>query len=105
MHCSMMITDYSSACWDAYYQGKPILFYQFDLDQYNKTNGSYIDMETELWGDRCTEQEDLVHLIKDYAENGFQEKQKYAEMRKEYFAYIDHNNCQRTYEYIKSQGY
>ncbi|MDE8682179.1 CDP-glycerol glycerophosphotransferase family protein, partial [Blautia schinkii] len=30
MHCSMMITDYSSACWDAYYQCKPILFYQFD---------------------------------------------------------------------------
>ncbi|MDE8682670.1 CDP-glycerol glycerophosphotransferase family protein, partial [Blautia schinkii] len=28
MHCFMMITDYSSACWDAYYKGKPILFYQ-----------------------------------------------------------------------------
>ena len=41
----------------------------------------------------------------EFTENGFQEKQKYAEMRKEYFAYIDHNNCQRTYEYIKSQGY
>ena len=105
MHCSMMITDYSSACWDVYYQGKPVLFYQFDVDDYNRTNGSYLNMEKDLFGDRCTEQEDLVHLIKDYAENGFQEKQKYAEMRKEYFAYIDHNNCQRTYEYIKSQGY
>lgn len=100
-----MITDYSSACWDVYYQGKPVLFYQFDVDDYNRTNGSYLNMEKDLFGDRCTEQEDLVHLIKDYAENGFQEKQKYAEMRKEYFAYIDHNNCQRTYEYIKSQGY
>lgn len=105
MHCSMMITDYSSACWDAYYQGKPILFYQFDLDQYNKTNGSYIDMETELWGDRCAEQAELIQLIKKYAENGFQEKAEYAEMRKNYFAYIDHNNCKRTYEYIKSQGF
>ena len=105
MRCSMMITDYSSACWDVYYQGKPVLFYQFDVDDYNRTNGSYLNMEKDLFGDRCTEQEDLVHLIKDYAENGFQEKQKYAEMRKKYFAYIDHNNCQRTYEYIKSQGY
>lgn len=61
-------------------------------------------MENDLFGDRCTEQEDLVHLIKDYAENGFQEKQKYAEMRKEYFAYIDHNNCQRTYEYTKARA-
>ena len=42
---------------------------------------------------------------KNYAENGFQEKAEYAEMRKNYFAYIDHNNCERTYEYIKSQGF
>ena len=105
MQCSMMITDYSSACWDVFYQGKPILFYQFDLNQYNETNGSYIDMETELWGDRCMEQKDLVELIQEYAENGFHEKTKYAEMRKDYFAYIDHDNCQRTYEYIKSQGF
>ena len=105
MRCSMMITDYSSACWDVYYQGKPILFYQFDLEQYNQTNGSYIDMETEIWGDRCMEQADLIRLIKEYAENGFQEKEKYAAMRKDYFAYIDHNNCQRTYDYIKSQGF
>lgn len=62
-------------------------------------------MDTEIWGDRCTKQSELIRLIKEYTENGFQEKQKYAEMRKEYFAYIDHNNCQRTYEYIKSQGY
>ena len=105
MRCSMMITDYSSACWDVYYQGKPILFYQFDLEQYNQTNGSYIDIETEIWGDRCMEQADLIRLIKEYAENGFQEKEKYAAMRKDYFAYIDHNNCQRTYDYIKSQGF
>lgn len=105
MRCSMIITDYSSACWDVYYQGKPVLFYQFDLEQYNETNGSYIDMTRDLWGDRCTEQEDLIRLIKEYAENGFHEKDKYAEMRKKYFAYIDQNNCQRTYEYIKSQGF
>ena len=34
MRCSMMITDYSSACWDVYYQGKPVLFYQFDAVSY-----------------------------------------------------------------------
>lgn len=105
MQCSMMITDYSSACWDVFYQGKPVLFYQFDLEQYNETNGSYINMETEIWGDRCTDQSELIQFIREYSENGFHEKAKYAEMRKDYFAYIDHNNCQRTYEYIKSQGF
>ena len=87
-------------------RASPILFYQFDLDRVQQNQWKLYRYGNMICsGDRCTEQEDLVHLIKDYAENGFQEKQKYAEMRKEYFAYIDHNNCQRTYEYIKSQGY
>ena len=51
----------------------------------------------------AAEQAELIQLIKKYAENGFQEKAEYAEMRKNYFAYIDHNNCERTYEYIKSR--
>ena len=105
MSCSMMITDYSSACWDAYYLEKPILFYQFDLEQYNETNGSYVDMEKDLFGDRCTKQDELINLIREYAENGFQEKEAYAAMRKDLFVARDHNNCKRTYEYIKSQGY
>ena len=46
----MLITDYSSVSWDIYYMEKPILFYQFDLEQYNETNGSYIDMDKRtLW--------------------------------------------------------
>lgn len=48
MRCRMLITDYSSVCWDILYQDKPSLFYQFDIGKYNEAHGSYIDMETEL---------------------------------------------------------
>lgn len=48
MRCRMLITDYSSVCWDILYQDKPSLFYQFDIEKYNEAHGSYIDMETEL---------------------------------------------------------
>ena len=90
---------------DAYYLEKPILFYQFDLKQYNETNGSYVNMEKDLFGDRCTKQNELVRLIREYTENGFQEKPAYAAMRNNLFVARDHDNCKRTYEYIKSQGY
>lgn len=50
MRCRMLITDYSSVCWDVLYQDKPSLFYQFDIDKYNEAHGSYIDMDTELFG-------------------------------------------------------
>lgn len=105
MKCSMLITDYSSVSWDVYYLGKPILFYQFDLEKYNETNGSYIDMEKELFGERCLTKEDLLQKIYEYSKNDFKEKPQYAEMRKSYFAYHDHSNRRRTYQFIKSRGY
>lgn len=97
MSCKMLVTDYSSVAWDVYYQGKPVVFCQFDLDQYQLYQGSYMDMETELFGDRVFGEDDLISMIQYYIENGFQEKEKYREMRPGYFKYIDHNNSQRIF--------
>ena len=104
MKCSMLITDYSSVSWDVHYLAKPVLFYQFDYELYQKANGSYIDMTRELFGDRCLDQEQLADCIKEYVRNGFKEKESYAQMRKEHFAYTDHNNSRRTLEFLKSRG-
>lgn len=104
MKCSMLITDYSSVSWDVHYLAKPVLFYQFDYDLYQQANGSYLDMTRDLFGDRCLDQECLVKNIKEYIENNFKEKERYAQMRKEHFAYTDHNNSRRTLEFLKSRG-
>ena len=105
MECKLLVTDYSSVCWDVYYQGKPVIFYQFDLEQYNETQGSYIDMETELFGDRATEPEQLFALLEETAANGFQLKEKYAQMRESMYAYLDHNNSQRTCDEIQKRNW
>lgn len=105
MECKLLVTDYSSVCWDVYYQGKPVIFYQFDLEQYNETQGSYIDMETELFGDRAVEPEGLFALLEEAAENGFQLKPKYAQMRESMYAYLDHNNSQRTCQEIQKRNW
>ena len=101
MKCSMMITDYSSAVWDVFYQGKPVLFYLFDLDLYNEVQGSYIDMETQSFGDVSHTPEELIALIAEYAENGFKEKELYAAMRPGLIKYIDDQNSARIYQAIK----
>lgn len=105
MECKLLVTDYSSVCWDVYYQGKPVIFYQFDLEQYNETQGSYIDMETELFGDRATEPEGLFTLLEEAAANGFQLKDKYAQMRESMYEYLDHHNSQRTCEEIQKRNW
>lgn len=105
MECSMLITDYSSVCWDVYHQGKPVLFYQFDTAKYNETQGAYIDLETELFGDRATDPETLFSLMEEAAEHNFQLKPKYAEMRPKMFKYLDKNNSQRVIDEIRKRNW
>lgn len=102
--CHMLITDYSSVCWDVYYLGKPVLFYQFDYDMYEQAHGSYLDMEQELFGERYTEYEDLLIGIEKQIKNNFTEDPKYKGLRDYYFAYIDNDNSKRTYQYISSKS-
>ena len=62
-------------------------------------------MEKDLFGERCTEETELVEKLKEYMADSFREKEIYAAMRPGYFAYRDHSNCRRTYEYIIGKGY
>ena len=103
--CSMLITDYSSVCWDVCYLDKPVLFYQFDYEMYMQAHGSYLDMEHELFGERYTEYDKLIDGIEEYIQNGFKEKPEYVKLKDYYFEYRDNDNSKRTYEYIIGKGY
>ena len=100
MECRLLITDYSSVCWDVYYQGKPVIFYQFDLAKYNETQGAYMDLEKDLFGDRAETQDKLLELLKDAVSRGFTLKPEYAKMRGNMYKHIDHNNSLRICEEI-----
>ena len=102
MRCRMLITDYSSVSWDVFYQGKPVLFYQFDLDTYEAAEGSYIDMRTELFGDRAENAEDLLDLFEAQIQKDFKMDPRYEAMRHEYFKVIDQNHSKRVCECIKN---
>ncbi len=103
MRCNMMVTDYSSACWDVYYQGKPVLFYLFDFELYSRVQGSYVDMRTQAFGDTAESMEELVELMRMYEKNGFKEKEQYAAMREELLPYRDNSNCERIYTILKEK--
>lgn len=102
--CRMLITDYSSVCWDVYYMGKPVMFYQFDYDMYMETHGSYMDMTSELFGERYFHSTEVINGLEKNLDANFTEDEKAASMRDYYFKYIDNNNCRRTYEYLRNKG-
>ena len=106
MKCHMLVTDYSSVCWDVYYLEKPVLFYQFDRDDYITAHGGgYLDFSTELFGDTFQDGDALVDGIISCMKSGFKEKPQYAAMRPEFFAYRDNENSRRTYEFIISRNF
>lgn len=100
MKISLLITDYSSVAWDVYYQKKPVIFYQFDIKEYDMYQGGYMDMDNELYGDRIFDVDKLIGTIKEYISRDFKEKDKYASMRDIYFSHVDKCNCERTYNTI-----
>lgn len=95
MESSLLITDYSSVSWDMYYLKKPIIFFQFD----HIMNG-YLNVEHELFGDRCMHVNELVQLLTFYMNNGFKEKERYKLLRNRLFSYVDRNNSKRIAQKI-----
>ncbi|MDR2487777.1 MAG: CDP-glycerol glycerophosphotransferase family protein, partial [Clostridiales Family XIII bacterium] len=71
MRCRLLVTDYSSIAWDVCYLGKPILFFQYDIEDFLATSGSYIDLREDLPGERTEDAHELVAMIGRYAEGGF----------------------------------
>lgn len=102
MKCHALITDYSSVCWDVFYQKKPVIFYHFDLEKYNLTHGSYIDLKTELFGRKADTEKELIAQIKECIESGFKALPEDIEKYHYYFAYQDSDNCKRIYDYLKN---
>ena len=100
MKSSLLVTDYSSIAWDMYYQKKPVIFYQFDLESYNKYQGSYSEIDIKEIGDQDFEVDSLILNINKYINNNYKEEYIYGKNRNKYFKYIDNNNCTRTYNNI-----
>ncbi len=101
MESKLLITDYSSVSWDMYYQGKPVLFYQFDIEDYLNAHGSYMDLREDLFGDRSETLEVLFEQLEDYMKADFELKPQYAKQRKKYFKYFDDQNSARIWSEVK----
>lgn len=97
---SLLVTDYSSVAWDFLYQKKPVIFYQFDQAEYLQYKGAYIDFDSDLFGDVCKLENDLLVKIEQSIINNFNFSDVLDNYRKRSFEYNDHNNCFRIYDSI-----
>ena len=104
MKSKILITDYSSVAYDFYYLKKPIIFFQFDREEYQKKVGSYVDLDKELFGEGVHSIKECVEKIEEITENKFEYspavKENTDKMRSMFLKYTDKENCKRVYELI-----
>ncbi len=101
---AMLITDYSSVAFDFAYLKKPIIYYQFDHEDFSQKHYAkgYFDYERDGFGTVIDIEEKLIDEIENIIKNDFQINKLYKERINNTFAYFDHKNCERIYNAIVS---
>ncbi|WP_242159535.1 glycosyltransferase [Bacillus cereus group sp. BfR-BA-01431] len=64
----LLITDYSTVSFDFAYMNKPVIFYQFDYDEFYSRhyNEGPIDHKEDLFGERVEKEEDIHSLLSNF---------------------------------------
>lgn len=65
----LLITDYSSVCYNSFYQGGGVVFFQEDLDYYEQNNGKLIPNDEEYIGERVFSVGELEEVLKQGLDN------------------------------------
>lgn len=66
----LLITDYSSVCYNVFYQGGAVVFYQSDLGEYQKEAGKLVPRDEEYIGYRVFGQSELEQCIQKGIQQG-----------------------------------
>lgn len=98
----LLITDFSSVFFDFAYMQKPVLYYQFDEEEYraNHYNQGYFDYRRDGFGEVLTEESELLDLIEQYLAEDCRLKPEYQQRIEGFFPLHDNKNCERIYQEI-----
>ena len=97
----LLITDFSSVAFDFAYMKKPVLYYQWENDDFHfDLTESYFDYEEMGFGEKANDENELIHLIKKHIDDDCQMKEKFKQRVDDFYRFTDKNNCKRVYDYI-----
>jgi len=101
----LLITDFSSVFTDFAYMHKPIIYYQYDKEEYLNNhclsiNKTYFNFENDGFGKVTNTEDELLKELEYYLKNSFQERKIYKDKIDNFFKLHDQNNCERIFNVI-----
>lgn len=101
--CSMLITDYSSIHFDVATLLKPIIYYQFDKDEFFSKHyqSGYFKYDRDGFGDVIEDEDTIEKEIIAFLKNDCKIKEVYKKKINDTFINLDKNNSKRVLEEIK----
>lgn len=97
---ALMVTDYSSVAFDFSFLNKPVIYYQFDKDQFLGRNPSHIDVENELPGHIVNTQDNLEYQLTELINNSYKVSKNIKDKAKRFCKYNDQGNSERIYKEV-----
>ena len=96
----LLVTDYSSVAFNFAYMKKPVIYYQFDENDYWQATRkkSYFDFRRDGFGEVINQEMELIEKINFHLENGCIMDEQYMTRVERTFAFRDAKNCKRIFE-------
>ncbi len=100
----LLISDYSSVHFDFAYMDKPLIYYQFDKDDFFSKHykKGYFSYEKHGFGPVLETEDEVVAFVEKAFENNFAVEDEYRRRTNEFFILKDTKNCERIYNEIIS---
>lgn len=105
----LLVTDYSSVCYNSFYQGAGVVFYQPDLEAYEQEVGKLIPADDEYIGLRIFEKEKLSETLNSGIQKGriklpVFRTNEYCRRYREINEYSDGKNIERLFAFLIEKG-
>lgn len=99
---SLLVTDYSSVYFDFVYMKKPVIYYQFDEDEFRKYHYQKGYINESIFGVKVSNTKDLVDRLHISIQENCAPSSTYGSVYDDFFPIRDTNNCNRVYTAIKA---
>ena len=100
----MMITDYSSVFFDMVYMKKPIIFFQFDEEEFRKNHyqEGWFNYHENVFGPFCRTADEVISNLECIVKNNYMVSQDFLDEHAKTFLYYDSKNSERLYKYLSN---